>query len=406
MISTITNNICNIIKIIYIITLLIVIYVAFSLYDSTNSEPMINIKPLKKPVWKRNECKYILSKTMDAILSEYNITNAEENPDLIIPCTYDEINKEIDMIDPKDDQRIYIIHNADYLAAKDYLWRLIVQKYGLEKAKTIMPNTYVTYLDYDMDRFDKEYSKDKLYIMKKNVQRQTGIKITDSYDDIIETKSDYIVIQELLQNPYIIDGRKINMRFYVLVVCQNDNIDVYVYNDGFMYYTKDKFIKNSTDMDPNITTGYVDRSVYDKNPLTHGDYRKYLDKTRDLNEYEKILEKHNVQISAYIFNKVYALLRDVMISSLNDICSLNKLKKSITFQLFGVDVAISDNLHPYIMEINKGPDMSGKDERDYKLKSKCVMDMLSILGLIKMKSNNDFIKIVDKENDKIKGYDG
>ena len=44
-----------------------------------------------------------------------------------------------------------------------------------------------------------------------------------------------------------------------------------------MYYTKKHFIKNNNTLDNHVTTGYVERSVYTENPLTHEDFKKYLD---------------------------------------------------------------------------------------------------------------------------------
>ena len=40
------------------------------------------------------------------------------------------------------------------------------------------------------------------------------------------------------------------------------------------------------------------------------------------------------------------------------------------FQIFGADIAPDENLNVTIMEINKGPDIGFKDERDGNLKKK------------------------------------
>ena len=49
--------------------------------------------------------------------------------------------------------------------------------------------------------------------MKKNVQRQEGIRITKDFDQLLNgIKDEYIIVQELLQNPFLVNGRKINLR--------------------------------------------------------------------------------------------------------------------------------------------------------------------------------------------------
>jgi hypothetical protein len=205
----------------------------------------------------------------------------------------------------------------------------------------------------------------------------------------------YVIVQELLQNPYIIDGRKTNMRFYVLVICKNNKFSVYVYNDGFMYYTKVPFKKNTTEVDPNITTGYIDREVYKKNPLTHQDLKKYLDNpNRNMSEIEHNMKNKRLVISEVYFIRINNLLKDIFSAFVGYIGVNDKFVNNTMTQLFGVDIAVDDQLNPMLMEVNKGPDMNAKDERDSQLKNNVVTDMLKTLGIID-NNNNGFVKILD-----------
>ena len=57
-----------------------------------------------------------------------------------------------------------------------------------------------------------------------------------------------------------------------------------------------------------------------------------------------------------------------MVNALKDnICQIDEYPDSTLFQLFGADIAPSEKLDAHL-EINKGPDIGGKDERDSKLK--------------------------------------
>ena len=163
-----------------------------------------------------------------------------------------------------------------------------------------------------------------------------------------------------------------------------------------MYYTREKFMQNSLETGPNITTGYIDRKVYEVNPLTHGDFKKYLDnKQRNPSPIEQKIRMQNYMVSDVVFNRIYGLLSDAFMAYTGKICNSSKLKPYISFQLFGADIAVNDQLYPSIMEINKGPDIGAKDGRDGDLKRNCISDMLSIVGLAKLNENNGFIKIVD-----------
>ena len=75
---------------------------------------------------------------------------------------------------------------------------------------------------------------------------------------------------------------------------------------------------------------------------------------------------------------------------------------NVTFQLFGADVAINDKLWPQIMELNKGPDLGAKDEKDGTLKKKCTKDMLRIIGVVNDNSeSNGFIQLINKEGNSL-----
>lgn len=359
----------------------------------------------KKMYWSRNTCKYEMGKTFENELKTNNIDYSNKYWDIIFPCSYDDQEDEINKMPLEESRKYFIIDNADSIVAKEWLWKNIENHYGLEYAKILLPNSYVLYTDEDIKRFNEEYDSKKLYIMKKNIQRQEGLKITNSKEEILKGYNNgFVVVQELLQNPYIISGRKTNMRFYVLVMCESGKYKVYVHKDGFMYYTKDLFKKNSLEEGPNITTGYIDRQVYIDNPLTHDDLRKYLDDdNRELSKIEKHIRWQGLKVSQVCFSKIYRMLEQVFVTFVGKICRKgNKLQNNMSFQLFGVDVAVNDELNPMIIEINKGPDMGAKDKRDSELKHGVVKDIFRLGGLINDEKQNKFIQIIDIDNGNIK----
>ncbi len=365
----------------------------YNIYLKNNEPTNIHNLPIK--TYSFNKCKFILNENFKKVLSDHNIKKINDinNSDLFIPCTYDDDEEELKFLQPKKNQIIFILSNIDEICGKNSLWINLKKFYG-NKVTDYLPKSYILYHKNDLMSFSKEFDKNKIYIMKKNEQRQEGIKITNKLDEILNGyDNNYVIVQELLQDPYIIDGRKTNMRFYLLLVYLHGKMKAYVFNDGFMYYTKDKFIKNSLNMEPNITTGYIDRKVYKINPLTHQDLRIYLDKDRPLNQTEISLRKENIQLSKIYFERIYSLLKDITIGLEKNIGQNKKFFNNVSFQLFGVDIAMSHDYKPKIMEINKGPDMDSKDKRDGDLKYKCLQDMFQIVDLIPINTNNGFIQL-------------
>jgi len=333
--------------------------------------------------WKVNDTNRI-----DAVVQEVLDANGIAKTigsdwDLYVPSTYDNLAQQLAKITEFGPQRkVFAMDNADQLCGKNLVWTNLVGAYSRSGAAELMPNTYVLHNADDMELFKKEYDPRKLYILKKNIQKQEGLLITREYTKILNAATEnYVVVQELLQNPFLINERKINMRFYLLIVCDNGMIPpaAYVFNDGFMYYTKDPFVPDSTAPGPNITTGYIDRQVYVDNPLTHSDFKKYL------------LE-HNKKPNKF-FCKTNESIAKVVNACANGLCQ-GSLKECISFQLFGVDIAVSDDLQPLLMEVNKGPDLGAKDQRDKQLKLKALSDAFAIVGLVKSGSANGYVRIL------------
>ena len=390
-----------------ILPLLVVLFVFIYLSYNENNENMIDIPKINGPIkWKRDSsCSTVMGKALNNSINNNDIKETKDDDwNVYFPCGYNYINKEIEKINSSNpDQRIFIIKNADQLSNKQKIWENLIKIYGRGIASEVMPTTYVLNSDKDMARFLNEYHQNKVYILKKNIQRQKGLKITRDKDDILRSKYDgYVICQEMLQNPYLIDGRKINIRVYLLFVCQNNEVNAYIHNNGFMYYTKVPFVKNSTEDGPNITTGYIDRKVYEKNPLTQQDFRKYLDNPhiygRQLSKYEEQLisnYNYNKNLSDIVFWRIQHLMRKVAIATKHTICQGSHIKDNITFQLFGADIALSDKLVPQLIEINKGPDMGFKDERDDQVKRAVMDDIFKVLKMSDDDNDHSFIKVYE-----------
>jgi len=412
-----TNKYATIILILCVILCMILLISVIISYGS--NENMTSVSSLQ--TWNQNKC-YGIPKILEKMLQDNNIKR-DSNWSVYFPCAYDDGDKEISNMPLKEGGKYFIIDGADEMVAKEWLWMHNVNHHGIDKAKTLMPTSYVLYNLNELKRFSNEFNKDKLYILKKNIQRQEGLKITNDPKEIMNASNDkYVLAQELLQDPYLISGRKINMRFYVLITCIRDNINIYVYNNGFMYYTRELFKKGTFDHEHNITTGYIDRQVYIDNPLTHEDFREYLDSNRELTRYESNIREQKMLLSQIAFTRIYKLLAEVFIAFIGKIGKKGKLYDNLTFQLFGVDIAINDQFNPMIIEINKGPDMDSKDERDGKVKYSVMRDIFSLVGVIDnglnssngmsgtngtngmsgMSSTNGFIKILNVENGEVK----
>lgn len=404
--------------IIFIIILLIVIYLGINKYSqfknniSSNNNIQVKnkidfdiIKPenriiekTKKIVKIRSNCGAVQSDTLMNVINE-NFKYFNHN--LYIPCTYDNIQLEYNLLECDQAGMYFIIDNSDIMVAKDYLAMSLYSYYG-DEANKYIPQTWITHNQTSMQNFKNQYNPSQLYIMKKNIQQQKDIQIFNNEFEILNAingqqnvKYPYVVIQELLQNPYLIDGRKINLRVYVLLIKYNNEYRIYMYNDGKVNYTESLYIPNSTDTKVNVTSGYINKEIYEKNPLTINELQNYLnDESRPLSPIEKKIQRYNM-ISEYLMTNVSELIKKVFCIFGSKLGNKEKLKNNLKFQLYGVDIAVNEDLHVKLMEINKGPDMnaSSGDKRECALKYNVIKDTLKIVDVLDNDKHNGFTRI-------------
>lgn len=240
------------------------------------------------------------------------------------------------------------ISGTDLLAGKD---RLAV----FMKGSTHIPQTFITSVESDVDHLKNTFDTNSVYIAKKNIQRQAGLHLFNTLSEIDDLTTDFVVIQKMLQNPLLINGRKINIRIYLLVRIDNVGVTMFSY-PGFVYYTPNKFKCRTLDTKECITTGYIDREVYKHNPLTVEDMLHFFGDTK----YNKMINNVNNMLS-YVSTVYSPILRKLAKFK-------TKSRNIVNFSIFGCDVAIDNKFEALLIEINKGPSLDPHDARDDALK--------------------------------------
>lgn len=357
-----------------ILLLMVLFLILFLILKKTNSnqlETFVNYTKCNKlPV----------SKRVLEVLGKNNLQK-NKNWELFLPCGYTHIEKELKRLPYlAKSQKVFAVEGCDKIASKYWLWKVLESKYGSQYTN-FFPKTYASNKK-GIVKLLRNHRNGVKYIAKKDLQRQTGLTIINDVSELKNVLSDgkNLVIQELLNNPFLVDKRKINFRIYFLITCKDNITKGYIHNNGFMYYTPKHFDYNSNHRDAHITTGYIDRAIYEKNPLTMEDFYKYLDK----NGYNSNLLKNNLK----------NLFFNIMNAAKIPLCKNNKLKQGLRFQIFGADVAPDNMLNVKLIEINKGPDLGAKDKRDNLVKHSVVTDIFDIVGLVEKKQKNKFIRVM------------
>jgi hypothetical protein len=337
-------------------------------------------------IWQRSpsQFSYYYSNRIQNIQKElfnnHNIKNNNYSWNIYIPNGYNNIEKELKTIHPPSKGKhkyIFGINGCDWVVSKNGLWYLLDKKYGREQAKYIMPETYILHKNDDFNLLKSRF-RGETYIMKKNIQRKNGIKITNNIKDIVSGYDNgYKIAQKYVENVFLVNRRKLNIRIYMVII-YNRSIQIYIHRDGKCIYTNKDYNNDIHDFESNITSYNMDYVIYDKNPFS----------IEELNQY--IYRTHGVQID--LFDKIAELMTLVGRACMSHIKKSSNIKNATTYQLFGADIILDNNFIPYLLEINKGPDMRIRCDRDKILKEKVYRDIYGTLGIIKSEDNR-FIRL-------------
>ena len=314
---------------------------------------------------------------LNEVLTKNAFKKTDQNFDMYMPCGYNNIENELQELNVNS-KYIFGLKGCDKIVAKNNLWKILEGAYGRFGASKIMPETYIL---NNADQFRMAYDKirkNETLICKKNLQRKLGIKFAFNENDLVECKNeDFKIAQKFMKNSMTIKNRKINLRIYYVIKKIGNKVQFFINANGKVLYTKDK-TSNNISFESHITSYQMDGALYKIESLPHDfiQLRKFMGKKQFNILWKKIIEKMK-----YLSNAISYVFKD------------NQYFDKICFQLFGVDIIV-ENGEPYILEINKGPDMIPKCMEDIKLKENIYEQTFRIGGVIKRPfKKNNFSKI-------------
>ncbi|ORY13327.1 TTL-domain-containing protein [Neocallimastix californiae] len=239
-----------------------------------------------------------------------------------------------------------------------------------------------TYTSERINQFKKKYrnyeiSKDNLWLIKpKGAARGIGIHFLKNVDEINKTD----IVTKYISNPLLLEKKKFDLRVYLLVT-GHDPLKIYIYKESFARMSSDEYDLELEDLD-NVFKHLTNVSVNKKKKTQNGS--SFIWSLPKVKRY--ISEEYGVD-----FNEVWEKIEDIAIKA---VITMNKLEidtekkmyshlnSSNTFELYGVDILIDDNMKPWLLEINLSPGLSSKTGYQRSLKYKLMDDTFNIVGLV------------------------
>ncbi|XP_078506570.1 putative tubulin polyglutamylase TTLL9 [Lissotriton helveticus] len=254
-----------------------------------------------------------------------------------------------------------------------------------ESAKCdFFPKTYELPSEYHL--FVEEFRKNPgiTWIMKPVARSQgRGIFLFRRLKDIMDWKRDVgrsddqkdevpvenYVAQRYIENPYLIGGRKFDLRVYVLVTSYIP-LKAWLYRDGFARFSNTRFTLSSIDDHYiHLTNVAVQKTAPDYDP-------------------EKGCKWMIQQLRHYLTAKHGPLMVEKLFDEMDNIFikTLRSVQKVIIndkhcFELYGYDILIDGDLRAWLLEINASPSLTASSQEDYELKTRLLEDTLHIVDM-------------------------
>lgn len=229
-------------------------------------------------------------------------------------------------------------------------------------------NLEVDYAEFLDDALDEAYdlrqeieSGEKTWILKPAMSdRAQGIRIFKTVEglqeifDSFEENSDdeevegddygvvtshlrHFVVQEYLQRPLLVDGRKFHLRVYVLAV---GAIEVYVYQNVLALFAGTKY--QPADGDNVDLRGHLTNTCFQGETVDDSSVRVFS----SLPICDEAKDK--------VMNDINAVTGDLFAAAVADFVNFQPVPNSIEF--FGLDFLVDENYNVSILEVNAYPD--------------------------------------------------
>ncbi|CAH8483540.1 unnamed protein product [Schistosoma margrebowiei] len=205
--------------------------------------------------------------------------------------------------------------------------------------------------------------------------RGIGVKLVRGWSDI--PKQRRVIVQSYINQPYLIDGRKFDIRLYVFVAGFSP-LRAYVYREGLVRFASQKYSTSVQQL--------RNRFVH----LTNYSVNKY-NKTE-----ESFVSNHKWKLStlwSYLTERgadvpnLWSRIVDIVFKTLSSVANCiatmvdqNCRRRATVYELFGFDIILDADLKPWLLEVNVSPSLHTNTQLDDEVKTAVVKDMFNICG--------------------------
>ncbi|CUF24506.1 tubulin-tyrosine ligase, putative, partial [Bodo saltans] len=201
------------------------------------------------------------------------------------------------------------------------------------------------------------------------------------------------VVQEYIENPLIVDGRKLDLRLYVGVT-SFDPLTVYLHNEGLVRFAAEAYANNSPPSSLAAAPGsnsdmrFKHLTNYSLGRKLEADQHGSLDLKWPLNKFRTRLDEiygadHASLSYTALMAKAKRVIVETLLAAKSNISAATKRQNvgnggDNYVELFGFDIMFDDSGNAWLIEVNTLPSLESSSTMDYHVKSAVTTDLLNM----------------------------
>lgn len=213
-----------------------------------------------------------------------------------------------------------------------------------------------------------------IFLVNKPSQIDTWLKQSAKEKEVEEAKVVSYVAQKYIHNPYLVGGKKFDLRIFALVLSYAP-LKIYLYREGFARFTNTTYSLDKEDLS-NASVHLTNHAVQKKDAeydATKSDLKWSIHSLRTF-----LASMHGTEATNVSFGKIQHIITQSLKSVQNVL-----INDKHCVELYGYDVMIDQDLKPWLIEVNASPALSSDNERDYELKFNLIEDFYTCLDMEK-----------------------
>ena len=213
-----------------------------------------------------------------------------------------------------------------------------------QKVKEIKDtNKKIYFILPKIEKNDNNKNSNNLSVSSRKVDYTKIIKKAGNQKGLY--KSNKIILQKYIEKPLLYNGRKFDMRLWVLLT---HKMEIYLFKEGHLKATSFNYSLENNDLYIHLTNYSVQKYSDNFEKFEHGNEISF-------DEFQiSIKQCYNLDID--VRKDILPKMKEIIVLSMASVKKLiNKYHRKKCFEIFGYDFMLDIDFNPFLIEINTNP---------------------------------------------------